>query len=403
VLAAAEEGIGDQAAAVDYLELQVTILYWGLRRADQLWALLARARSWWDHPGWHQRLDTLRLLGQDAASPAVAAVASEQIYAASGADEDVRQRVAPVHASNLFFSGRVREAYELAHRIRPAVPLRGLADEIAFVMWSTIALESGQGWAELETWASAALADGIRLGDRAAAGRAALALGGLRFSQARFAQASRWLAEAELQLERHDAGGLLTVVNSMQVGVACFTGDLAALDPALDRCHTAAGHGDPLPHQLPHLARAQAWALLGHGDPPRAQALLLDAAARLTEMPVYAARLTYEALRAGAPPRQVAPRLQNLAGRCDGRLTAAYAAHATARAASDAEALLTVTDEMEAIGALRYATEAAAHAAAAFLAVGRPPLPGNAQTRGDQPPAAVVPDGRAGQRQALTR
>jgi hypothetical protein len=33
----------------------------------------------------------------------------------------------------------------------------------------------------------------------------------------------------------------------------------------------------------------------GPGDPPRARALLLDAAVRLAEMPVYAARLTYEA------------------------------------------------------------------------------------------------------------
>lgn len=371
VLASAEAGIGDQATAVDFLELQVTVLYWGLRRADQLWALLARARTWWDHPGWQHQLDTLRLLGQDTPSLVDAAAASAQIYADSRADAAVRRRVAPVHASNLFFSGRVREAYDLARRIRPTVPLRDLADEIAFVMWSTIALESGEGWAELETWASATLADGIRLGDHAAAGRAALALGSLRFSQGRFTSASRWLAEAERQLEQHDSGGLLPVINSMQVGVACYTGDPAAIDLALERCHAASGSGNPLPHQVPHVARAQAWALLGHGDPPRAQALLLDAGAQLAGMPVYAARLTYEALRAGAPARQVAPRLQSLAGHCDGRLTAAYAAHATARAAADADALWAVTDEMEAIGALRYATEAAAQAASAYLAAGR--------------------------------
>jgi DNA-binding CsgD family transcriptional regulator len=129
------------------------------------------------------------------------------------------------------------------------------------------------------------------------------------------------------------------------------------------------------------VARAHAWAVLGHGDPPRAQALLLDAAARLAEMPVYDARLTYEALRAGAPPRQVSPRLQNLARRSDARLTAAYAAHAAARAAADGDALWAVTSEMEAIGALRYATEAAAHAAAAFLAAGRQDAARRAATR----------------------
>jgi len=382
VLAGAEEGIGDQATAVDYLELQATVLYWGLRRSGEWGALLARARAWWDDPGWHRHLVTLQFLGPEASSsPAAAAVASAQVYADSGADAEVRRRVAPVHASNLFFSGRVREAYDLAHGIRPAVPLKDLADELAFLLWSVIALESGQGWAELETWATGALADAIRLGDHPAAGRAALALGGLRFSQGRFTQASRWLAEAELQLEKHDTGGLLTIVNSMQVGVACFTGDLAAIDPALERCRAAAGTGDPLPHQLPHVARAHAWAVLGHGDPPCAQALLLDAAARLAERPVYAARLTYEALRAGAPPRQVAPRLQNLARRSDARLTAAYAAHAAALAAADGDALWAVTSEMEAIGALRYATEAAAHAAAAFLAAGRQDAARRAATR----------------------
>jgi hypothetical protein len=86
-----------------------------------------------------------------------------------------------VHASNLFFSGRVREAYDLAHRIRPAVPLKDLADEISFLLWSVIALESGQGWAELETWADRCPGRRVRLGDRAAAGRAALALGGPRW------------------------------------------------------------------------------------------------------------------------------------------------------------------------------------------------------------------------------
>jgi DNA-binding CsgD family transcriptional regulator len=371
VLEAAEPGLEEQAAAVEYLELQTTVLFWGLRRPGQLREVLARARTWWDRPEWHRRLDTLGLIGQESPSPAAAATASAQIYTDAHTDEELRRRVAPLHASNLFYSGRVAEAIELARSIRPAAPLRDLTDEIAFMLWSVIALESGQEWAELETWATAALADGIRLGDRAAAGRAALALGGLRFSQGRFTDASRWLAEAELQLEQHDAGGLRGIVNSMQVGVACFTGDLAAIDPALTRCLAATGGGDPLPHQLPYVARAQAWAVLGNGDPPRAQALLIDAAARLADTPVYAARLTYEALRAGAQPRQLAPRLQHLAQRCDARLTAAYAAHATARAAADGDALWAVTDEMQAIGALRYATEAAAHAASAYLAAGR--------------------------------
>jgi DNA-binding CsgD family transcriptional regulator len=62
----------------------------------------------------------------------------------------------------------------------------------------------------------------------------------------------------------------------------------------------------------------------------------------------------------------VAAELGALRDRCDARLVAAYAAHASARAAQDGGKLLDVSGTMESIGALRYAAEAAGHAAEAF-------------------------------------
>jgi DNA-binding NarL/FixJ family response regulator len=56
-----------------------------------------------------------------------------------------------------------------------------------------------------------------------------------------------------------------------------------------------------------------------------------------------------------------------LAARCDARLVAAYAAHTAALAADDGAALLAVADELAAIGARRYALEAAVGAAEAHL------------------------------------
>lgn len=370
VLAAAEPDIDNEANAVDYLEQQTAVLYFELRRSEELRRLLDRAHSWWDSPEWRDRLSPLRLVGDDSAPPNLAAAASAEILADQGMDPEVRRRIAPLHAANLLNSGRVRDAFDLAGRIRPSLPLRDFTDEIAFVLWSAIAIESGLAWGELETWATAALTDGVRLGSRAAAGRGALALGGLRFSQGRFIEAGRWLAEAELQLEQHDAGGLLAITNSMQVGVACFTGNHDTVGPALARCRAAVGEHVPLANQLPYVARAEGWAVLAAGDPPRAQQLFLKAAGQLRERPLYAARLTYEALRAGTPARRVARDLQALAGRCDAPLTAAYAAHATARVAEDGNALKAVVDTMEAIGALRYATEIAADAASAYHRAG---------------------------------
>src|SRR5205085_266295 len=83
------------------------------------------------------------------------------------------------------------------------------------------------------------------------------------------------------------------------------------------------------------------------------------------------AQLAHEAMRAGARARQVAGPLARLRERCAARLVAAYAAHADAVAAGDASAALEVVDEFERIGALRYATEAAADAARLFLEAGR--------------------------------
>ena len=85
-------------------------------------------------------------------------------------------------------------------------------------------------------------------------------------------------------------------------------------------------------------------------------------------MPGLAGQLAYDALRLGAPAAAV---LEDLAMRCESRLVSAYARHGTAKAARDGAALVEAAEEMAAIGALRYAVEAASDAAAAFIAAGR--------------------------------
>ncbi|MFZ0041276.1 MAG: hypothetical protein WAK93_08220, partial [Solirubrobacteraceae bacterium] len=346
VLTVAEADIDGQESAVQFLEQSAEVLYWGLRRPEEFDALLTRAEGWWEGPEWQRRLYPIRLYDNSPVPVSQRTEATSRALAAEDVEREVEHRVAPVHAANLFYSGRAREAFELARRIRPSVPLRDLSDELAFVIWSAIAIESGLGWSELDTWATAALSDGVRLGDRAAAGRGALALGGLRFSQGRFADARRWLVEAEVQLERRDSLGLLAITYSMRVGVACFTGELEAIKPTLERCLQALGGHDPLPNQLPYIVRAQAWAVNALGDPAGAQDMFVKAADRLSEMPVFAGRLCYEALRAGRPPRAVIRRLQAFAQATDAPLTAAYAAHCAALAAGDGQALLNVASAM---------------------------------------------------------
>jgi len=132
--------------------------------------------------------------------------------------------------------------------------------------------------------------------------------------------------------------GLTRLTPSGQVKTKPALGAFRRGALALERCRAAMGGKDPLPNQLPYFVRAEAWAANAEGDPPRAQRLLLEAAEKLSAMPIHAARLTYEAMRAGAPARRLTGELETLRQRCDARLLAAYAAHAAAHAAGDGQA-----------------------------------------------------------------
>lgn len=398
VLSSAEDSIDTQEAALEYLEQQSEVLHWGLKRPSELRALLGRAAGWWPEPPWQQRLEPLRLRVGSFERLGLNVSATTELLSTTEIETDVRDQVEPVHVANLFYSGRTTEALELAGRIRPELPLRNLSEAIALSLWSRVILETGERWSELNAWMTTALDDGVRLADPAAAGQAAYSLACLHFSAGRYVDAGALLAEAEVRLERHDPVGLLPVANAMQVGVACFTGNRAAIAPALERCHASLGGSSPLAHQQPYVVRADAWAAHATGDPPRARQLLLDVAAQLSASPVHAARLTYEAMRAGASARQLAEPLENHHARCDARLVAAYADHAVARAADDGVSLLAVTDVMEEIGALRYATEAAAHAADAFAREGRADSARRAAARS----RALNDRGQGGQLPAMT-
>lgn len=374
VLAAAENEIVDRDDALEYLELRRSVLYWGLRRPEAVGELLSRAESWWPDSDWRHRLDPfrLRVAAQGRAEGMGSAVSeSAELLAKPDLDPALRRQLEAVRLLGLFYSGQAREAYEFARRICPTPPLRDDIDDAIFATRIGAALEGGEGWEELEDWAPEALSWSVRLGDHAAAGMAALALGGLRLREGRFTDARRWLAEAELHLEQRDAVCMLSAVAALQVGAAWQLGEGAEVGLALERFHAMIGDDDPLPIQVPYVSMAEGWAALAQGDVRRAQRVLLDGATEVAGKPIYAARLSYEALRAGAPARRVADTLTAAAERSDSCLISAAAAHARAVAAGDGGALLDVAEVLERIGAVRNACEAAADAARIFLATGR--------------------------------
>ena len=140
----------------------------------------------------------------------------------------------------------------------------------------------------------------------------------------------------------------------------------------MERCREAATTGEMVVRtERVSVIRGEAWLALAEDDPSRAQRLLLECADRVGKIPVYAALLYHEAMRAGAPPRRVHPALAALREECDAELVLAYANDAAARVAQDAPAVLACAEEFEAIGALRHASECAAAAADIFAQGGR--------------------------------
>jgi DNA-binding CsgD family transcriptional regulator/type II secretory pathway predicted ATPase ExeA len=385
VLAAAEPLAPGHPQAGDYVKQRAWVLHWGLRRPGELAALLERARSWPAEGRWEGLLDRLRLSYASLAEGPIPVEEAAAISADEGVADDARRGAAALHAISMLQAGRGDAAATAAWHARPAVPLRDTGDSAALAALCLVAIEAGHRWAELEAYLGDCVREGVRAHDHDAAGLAAFSLARLQFLKGRYHDAARWLAEAEVHLQRQDTFGVMVNLRALAIGIAYFTRDFDATTAALARLEADLPGRRPVPTQAIHIARARGWAARARSDAEAAKQLLEDAAA-FADMPGLAAGLAYEAFRAGGA---AAAALTAFAERCESRLVTAYAAHARAR---DGGALLAAAEELAAIGALRYAVEAASGAATAFLAEGRQ----DSARRAAHAAASWHPDGQGG-------
>jgi DNA-binding NarL/FixJ family response regulator len=368
-LAGAEALVAPDAAGLDYLEQRVHVLFWGLNRVEEVRELLERAGGWSDDAGWAMRIDALQLRFGGELPAAVPAL--QGVLADPSVGDDVRRMAERRLAIALFYVGRTREASALATRVLPSIPLRGYSDALALGAWRLIESETGDDWPALDLRMARTLRDGVRAHDDEAAGHGALGLAYTAYQRGGYRDAGRWLAEAEVHFGLEDTFGNLLHSLALRVGVDLFRGEPEAALASYERLQATLAGRQPLFSQRSLLARADGWALRAGGHLETARQSFLGAAQALADMPPYSAQLLYEALRAGAPAAPLAEGLAALAAVCDARLTAAYGAHASGLAARDGGALMAAADEFAAIGADRYAMEAAVDAADAFVAEAR--------------------------------
>jgi DNA-binding NarL/FixJ family response regulator/type II secretory pathway predicted ATPase ExeA len=377
VLAAAEPLAPGHPQVADYVRRRVWLLHWGLRRSDEIPALMSRARAWPPADGWEKLLGRLERTYAALAGGPMALEEANEISADARVAGEARRGAASLHALSLLLAGRGDEAAVLAWKARPPVPLRDSGDSGALAVLGLVGVEAGYDWAQLEAYMAAAVRAAVRASDHDAAGLAAFTFARLRFLRGAYHDAARWLAEAELHLQVRDTFGVMVNARALEVGIAYFTREFDAAAIASERLETESDGRAPIPTQQVHLARGRGWAARLRSD-AEAGLQLLAAADGFEAMPGVAAALAYEAFRAGAP---AAPALEVFAARCSSRMVSAYAAHATAR---DGAERLAAAEELAAIGALSYAVEAASQAAAAFLTEGRQDSARRAAHRAEQ-------------------
>ncbi len=354
--------------AARYVAQRVHILHWSLGRTGEARAFLERAATWSDDADWAVRLRPWDLVvsgRQDGENHDADASVAEH----GRLEEPDRRLVELAQIFSLMATGRTKQAEVEVRRIRPSTPLRGMEDAYALGLYCVIGLEGGEDLPELERYSVELLRDALRGGDRQAAGLAAFTLAALQLTRGRYLEVKRWLAEADAQFEQQSPFGTEFSARALGVGAAFFTGDLSGARDGLAAVRAMLGGQPPSATQVGYFARAEGWGARALSDRAGAESFLASAAT--VEQPNLAARLVYEALRAGAAPATVATELERLAQLCDARLVAAYAAHAAALAADDGTALMTAAESFAEIGTTVYAMEAAVDAARRFIAEGR--------------------------------
>jgi DNA-binding CsgD family transcriptional regulator len=375
VLAAAEDQIDDPDLALDYVQQRIFVLGYGVRvAADELTAFLARAKQWWpDDPTWQRQLDPSRVriasLHHDLDR---AVAASEAGLTDPTLTPTARHELEVLQMSVLLFAGRTADAYALAQRLRPTLPLKSLNDEYALVGWNSVVSQTGFGVHQAGSESAELFAQAIRLGDHAAAGHLSMTQAGVALREARFEDALRWLDEMQAHLDRSDASNLRLFMLVLRLRALAATGDGTQAERTLEQVQArAAIDGAMAAGHRPYVLRAEGWAAVATGDRLRAQQLLIAGAVEVAALPLHVAFLLHDALLAGASARRLSPSLQTARQRTDSPLVAALAGHASSLADKNGPALGEAVDGFERVGQLDYARRAAVDAARAYLDAGR--------------------------------
>jgi DNA-binding CsgD family transcriptional regulator len=371
------QGDGDDEVA-RVAVLRAFSLFWGLGRSDEAVDGLAEAATRIteiSHRTWVEavRSGLLTLTGRSPEGVAVARPLVER----TGLSARTEMTALSALAMGLALTGRPEEAINVAEGCLTGDPLAE-GDSLA-PMWTThslfLAYRISGRLGELEALASDQYRLALQLNNRSGQGAAAAALGWVALPRGELSQAVAYFREAASLLERVDPTGLRIPALGALAETLAITGDVEgavaahaeAVGRPAGRPAGADGDGEEAHHRL---IMSAAWIIAARGEVSRALNLLDRIAAEAAS----SGQVSLEIMALSAMTRLGSPHLKrrvaNLAGRVEGPLVQAIAAHASALAdvsgaSGAAELLDEVTERYAGMTFNLYAAEAAAQASRA--------------------------------------
>jgi len=376
LLSGAAAEVTDDRERCQVAALRASNLHFGLNRPADAEQVLTLARAQVcgrsgvaDAPNACDELDALQAdIWFNAGRVGDAAALATDVLGRPGIGDAARAEAAVLASVALTFSGRPRQALEIAtegsdrgiDRMSGLLPVsRCLAHAYAGDLLVAEQLATAH-YGQALAWH----ADELQ-------GEWALVLGQLAVLRGRVVTAKRLLREAiALIQERAPTMGRYGVAYAL-----CFFAEAAALSDELPAVDDAIARADalvPAGTQLCNRGRPPVWAAAARGELTTACRRALESADALasTQAHAHEAMACHDVVRLGAPERVVG-RLERLAESLEGPLGGLYARHAVALAGPDADALDEVAGGFSRHGLQLLAAEAAAEASEAHRRAGR--------------------------------
>ncbi|MDQ3989170.1 MAG: helix-turn-helix transcriptional regulator, partial [Actinomycetota bacterium] len=372
--AAGDSSPPDAGAAVvaEWAMVASSISFWGLGDADRAEEIMRQAEKA-VAPGTAYGLLVAHraTLAFFHGRPADALAAVEPLLARELSVDGITVRACIVAVPALAILGRCDAALQLADEgMQAGVRLMDELPLLVSEMLAMRAVASGMAgrYRQMEDMATAAYQHVVAEKAHDLRGLWAMLLGRATLAAGRAVTARRWLREACALLRQQDPDGLLPWALGCAARAAALLGDVEDAQRALAEQHH---------RQLPAVrvfeseaVLAHAWTTATRGEHSAARSLACRAADIAAAAGLRSAELEalHDAVRLGET--RVQPRLAALAAEVDSVLAPVLAAHATALAAGDADALDRCAARFAELGAPLLAAEAAAEAAEKYHRAG---------------------------------